>query len=276
MKAGYRPAVLPLLVALLLSLPWLAQSGCSRVPRSPLVLATTTSTQDSGILEEFVKRFEAEHPYRVKSVGVGSGAALFMGRNGDADVMLTHEPVAEKEFMEAGYGESNDLVMHNDFIIVGPAPDPAAIRGLKDGDEAFRRIAAGGLFVSRADASGTNAMEESIWERTGVRPPADRYIETGQGMGETMCITDEKGAYTLCDRATFIVMEEGLKLEMLVEGDPRLLNLYTVTVVNPARFERLNHEGAVKFKEFLLSEETRELIAGYGWKRYHQHLFYVP
>ncbi len=266
--------VLPFIVLLSLVPAALALPGCSSVPRSPLVLATTTSTEDSGILDEFVKQFEAENPYRVKSIAVGSGAALFMGQNGDADVMLTHEPFAERQFMAAGYGETHDRIMHNDFIIVGPKSDPAGIRGLRDADEAFRRIAARGVFVSRADASGTNAMEESIWKRIGTRPPPDRYIETGQGMGETMVIAQEKKAYTLCDRATFIVMEEGLGTEMLVEGDPRLLNVYSVTVVNPARFKRINHEGAVKFREFLLSDKTQKYIAGYGWDRYHQHLFY--
>lgn len=262
------------MLSVLLAAGMLAGAGCAGERRSPLVLATTTSTQDSGILEEFVERFEAEHPYQVKSVAVGSGAALFMGRNGDADVMVTHEPAAERDFMAAGYGESNDRIMHNDFIIVGPPDDPAKIRGMRDGDEAFRRIAGAGIFVSRADASGTNAMEETIWGRIGTRPPPERYMETGQGMGETMCITDEKESYTLCDRATFIVMEEGLNLEMLVEGDPRLLNVYTVTVVNPERFEDLNHEGAVRFRDFLLSDEIQRLITDYGLDRYRQHLFY--
>ncbi len=243
--------------------------------RKPLVLATTTSAQDSGILDEFVEQFERDFPFRVKAAAVGSGAALFMGSNGDADVMMTHEPKAEAEFMSSGTGESNDKVMHNDFIVVGPADDPAGIKGLKDSDEAFRRIiASGSKFASRADASGTNAMEMSVWERIGAMPQAGNYIETGQGMGETMRIADEKGAYTLCDRATFIVMEEYLALEKLVEGDDRLVNQYTVTVVNPEKFPRVNHDGAVAFRDFLLSKETKEFIEDYGWDRYSQRLFY--
>jgi tungstate transport system substrate-binding protein len=255
-------------------------AGCggskySESQRKPLVLATTTSAQDSGILDEFVKQFEHDFPYSVKAVAVGSGAALFMGRNGDADVMMTHEPKAEAEFMSSGIGETNDKVMHNDFIVVGPADDPAGIKGLKDADEAFRRIAEGGSeFVSRADASGTNAMEMSVWERIGAMPQAGNYIETGQGMGETMRIANEKGAYTLCDRATFIVMEEFLDLEKLVEGDDRLINQYTVTVVNPEKFPRINHDGAVEFRDFVLSKKTKEFIEDYGWDRYRQHLFY--
>lgn len=255
-----------------------AGCGGSRFPagsRKSLVLATTTSAQDSGILDEFVKRFEDKYPYDLKAVAVGSGAALFMGSNGDADLMLTHEPKAEAELMAAGLGESSEKVMHNDFIVVGPAKDPAGIRGLKDADEAFRRIVtSGSSFVSRADASGTNAMEMSIWERIGTNPQADRYIQTGQGMGETMRIADEKQAYTITDRATFIVMNEWLSLEKLVEGDGRLINQYTVTVVNPERFSDVNHQGAVRFKEFLLSGEIKELIRKYGWDRYRQRLFY--
>lgn len=273
MKRCVAPAAALLLVFLLA-----AGCGGSRFPessRKPLILATTTSAQDSGILDEFVTRFEDRYPYSVKAVAVGSGAALFMGSNGDADVMMTHEPKAEAEIMASGAGESNDKVMHNDFIIVGPPDDPAGIRGLNDADEAFRRILSSGSgFVSRADASGTNAMEMSVWERVGAMPRDDSYIETGQGMGETMRIANEKEAYTLTDRATFIVMEEFLSLEKLVEGDDRLINQYTVTVVNPKRFPRVNHRGALEFRKFVLSRESKDFIREYGWDRYRQRLFY--
>jgi tungstate transport system substrate-binding protein len=272
-----RPEVLVLLmVVLLAAVAGCGGSGPSAGGRKTLILATTTSAEDSGILDEFVKRFEKVQPYRLKAVAVGSGSALFMGRNGDADVMLTHEPRAEREFMQAGYGESSGKVMHNDFIIVGPAGDPAGIAGLKDAGEAFRRIAASGsTFVSRGDASGTNAMELSVWDGLGIKPSGNAwYIESGQGMGETIRIADQKNAYTLVDRATFIVMEKGLGLKMLVQGDPRLVNQYSVTVVNPSRAPRVNHQGAVAFSEFLRSAKTRKFIAGFGWDRYRQHLFY--
>lgn len=272
---------IPIAVALLFAAAVLsAAPGCSSAKsaggkRSTVVLATTTSAEDSGILAEFVKRFEKDYPYSLKAIAVGSGAALFMGRNGDADVMLTHEPVAERDFMASGYGESSTKVMHNDFIVVGPASDPAGVHGLKDVDEAFRRIAAkGSLFVSRGDASGTNAMEMSVWDRIGTKPAGDRYVETGASMGETLRVADEKEAYTLSDRATFIVMEDGLGLKLMAQGDPRLVNQYTVTVVNPARFSRTNHEGAVAFAGFLRTPATKKLIRDFGWDKYHEHLFY--
>ena len=261
---------------LLLLLP--ASSGCgagSSVERSRLVVATTTSAQDSGILDELVERFEEKYPYDVKAVAVGSGAALFMGTNGDADVMLTHEPKAEEEFMASGCGESIDKVMHNDFILVGPASDPAGIKGLNDAAEAAKRIAeTGSPFASRGDASGTNAMEMSTWERTGVQPAEPWYFETGQGMGETLRIASDKGAYAMTDRATFIVMEPWLESKITVEGDRLLINQYSVTLVSPEKFPRVNIEGARDFKEFLLSEEMKEFIADYGQKKYKKRLFY--
>lgn len=257
-----------------------AASGCgsstSAKKKSAIVLATTTSTEDSGILQEFVKRFEARYPYSVKSVAVGSGAALFMGMNGDADIMLTHEPKAEREFMAGGYGESNTRLMHNDFLIVGPASDPAHVRGMKDGVEAVKAIAAtGSTFISRGDASGTNAMEMSLWDRAGIKPAGPWYISAGQGMGETLRIAEEKQAYTLADRASFTVMEKnGLSLKPTVEGDPTMLNQYTVTVVNHSKLPGTNHEGALAFASFLKEPSTRKLIQDFGWKQYRVHLFY--
>lgn len=249
--------------------------GSSGEKISEITLATTTSAEDSGILDEFVKRFEKEYPYRVKAVAVGSGAALFMGRNGDADVLLTHEPKAEKEFMEAGYGESITKIMHNDFIIVGQRKDPAKIRGLTDAIEAARKIvSSGSVFVSRGDASGTNAMELSIWEMAGVRPQGKNYIETGQGMGETIRIANEMGAYTLTDRATFIVLEESLSLKIMVEGDKRLLNQYSLIIPNPKLHPKVNYKGAKAFLEFLSKPETKRFIGNYGVDRYHKQLFY--
>lgn len=264
--------------ATILFLLVLAGAGCGSqgsASRSRLVLATTTSAQDSGILDEFVKRFEKKYPYDVKAVAVGSGAALFMGMNGDADVMLTHEPKAEKEFMEAGCGESIQKVMHNDFIIVGPPSDPAGIKGLKDAAGAAKLIASSGSpFASRGDASGTNAMEMSVWERAGVQPAAPWYFETGQGMGETLRIANDRNAYTLTDRATFIVMKPWLSSEIMVEGDGSLVNQYSVAVVDPKMFPRVNIAGARDFKAFLLSDDTKKLIADFGWREYHEHLFY--
>ncbi|MBN2169001.1 MAG: substrate-binding domain-containing protein [Actinobacteria bacterium] len=250
-----------------------AQNGTSK--RSDMIFATTTSVQDSGILDEFIERFESEYPFTVKAVAVGSGAALFMGQNGDACVLMTHEPKAEKQFMEDGYGESIDKVMHNDFMIIGPPEDPAGIKDLEDPVEAVKKIReSGSTFVSRGDASGTHAMELSLWERAGIQPGGDRYIEAGQGMGPTIRIAEEKNAYTLTDRATFIVLENALDLEIMVEGDPSLKNQYSVIVVNHEKYPDINHEGALAFREFLLSKETKALIKDFGRDEYQKRLFY--
>jgi tungstate transport system substrate-binding protein len=276
----FRSGHAPLLFFIALSLVLAAVCGCGSgegesVQRSEFVLATTTSVQDSGILDGFVSRFEKENPYRVKAVAVGSGAALFMGMNGDATVILTHEPVAEKEFEDGGYAESQSKVMHNDFIIVGPKDDPAGIKGMEDPVEAFRRIAEKQCtFVSRGDASGTHAMETSIWERAGIQPQGDWYVESGQGMGICLRMAQEKEAYTLTDRATFIVLQEALGMDTMVEGDPSLLNQYTVSVINPEKFPGIELDGARAFAEFLQSEQTKKYIETFGWDEYHQHLFY--
>jgi len=252
-------------------------SGTSSAGRSPVVLATTTSTEDSGILNEFVKRFEAENPhYKIKPVAVGSGAALFMGMNGDADLMLTHEPKAEKDFIARGDASSSWKLMHNDFIIVGPASDTAHIKGMKDGAAAMKAISAtGSNFLSRGDASGTNAMEMTLWNRAGISPSGQPwYKESGQGMGETLRIADEKDYYTITDRATYIVMSPYLKLKKMVDGDPTMRNQYTVTIVNPEKFPQVNNKGAVAFSNFLKEPATRKFIEAFGLSRYNQHLFY--
>jgi tungstate transport system substrate-binding protein len=253
--------------------------GSSSIPkedRSELILATTTSVLDSGLLDVLVERFEKKYPYRIKAIAVGSGAALLMARQGEADVTITHEPRAEGEFMDAGYGESRREVMYNDFIIVGPADDPAGIKGMGDAAVAFTRISETAQpFVSRGDASGTNAMEISVWERAGIQPAGDWYKESGQGMGYTLRTADEEGAYTITDRATFIVLDEALDLEIMVEGDPGLLNVYSVIVTNPEVFPDTNIQGARDLQDFLFEPETQELIRDFGLDTYDQHLFYV-
>ncbi|NPV60057.1 MAG: solute-binding protein [Actinobacteria bacterium] len=271
-----------LLVALLVAAAVsLGVCGCGSpsIPegeRSELILATTTSVLDSGLLDALIERFEKSHPYRVKAVAVGSGAALLMARQGEADVTITHEPKAEVEFMQAGFGESRREVMHNDFIIVGPSDDPAGIRGMADAAEAFTRISrSGASFLSRGDASGTHAMELSVWERAGILPAGDWYRESGQGMGYTLRLAEEEGAYTLSDRATFVVLDEALDLEVMVEGDPGLLNVYSVIVTNPALFPDANVEGAREFAAFLFEKGTGDLIRDFGVDRYGRHLFYL-
>ncbi len=273
-----RRAPILLMLAALLLLP--VHAGCSANDkfsgqRSDLILATTTSVLDSGLLDELIPRFEKRFPYRVKSVAVGSGAALLMARQGEADVALTHEPVAEKEFMEAGYGESIAEVMYNDFILVGPPEDPAGVKGMTSAAEAFSRVAEQGQpFVSRGDASGTNSMELAVWSRAGIEPAGTWYSESGQGMGYTLRIAEQNRAYTLTDRATFIVLDSALDLAVMVESDTTLTNRYSVTVVNPQRFPQVNAQGARDFASFLMQSDTQSFIGSFGWNRYHQHLFY--
>jgi len=255
----------------------LALGTCTKAPTKPtLILATTTSTQDSGLLDVLVPLFEKQTGYRVKTVAVGTGAALQMGRDGNADVLLVHAPAAEKEFMEAGWGKDRFLVMHNDFVIVGPGADPAGIRGLPTATEAFRRIAAASAtFISRGDASGTHQLELKLWDKAGIDPKGQAwYVESGQGMGATLTIASEKNAYTLTDRATYLAYRTSLKLEILVEGDPALLNVYHVITVNPEKWPKVNYEGALAFARFLIDPATQEIIGRFGVDKFGQPLFY--
>jgi len=255
----------------------LALGTCTKAPTKPtLILATTTSTQDSGLLDVLVPLFEKQTGYRVKTVAVGTGAALQMGRDGNADVLLVHAPAAEKEFMEAGWGKDRFLVMHNDFVIVGPGADPAGIRGSPTAAEAFRRIAAASAtFISRGDASGTHQLELKLWDKAGIDPKRQAwYVESGQGMGATLTIASEKNAYTLTDRATYLAYRTSLKLEILVEGDPALLNVYHVITVNPEKWPKVNYEGALAFARFLIDPATQEIIGRFGVDRFGQPLFY--
>lgn len=240
-----------------------------------LILATTTSTQDSGLLDVLIPRFEAQSGYQVKTIAVGSGQALKMGEEGNADVLLVHSPGAEEAFMQAGWGKDRARVMHNDFVLLGPPADPAQIRGL-DVTTALRRVAEkGALFVSRGDDSGTHALEVSLWRRLNVNPHGQPwYLETGQGMGNTLMVAAEKQAYTLSDRGTFLAYRTNVALEVLVEGDSELQNLYHVITVNPERWPQVNYAGAVAFMTFLVHPETQNLIATFGVEQYGQPLFF--
>ncbi|OGO50547.1 MAG: tungsten ABC transporter substrate-binding protein [Chloroflexi bacterium RBG_16_68_14] len=242
-----------------------------------LILATTTSTYDSGLLDVLVPAFEDATGYQVKVIAVGTGQALEMGRRGDADVLLVHAPDAEEEFVAQGYGINRQLVMHNDFVIVGPADDPAGVEDAPDALAALAAIAgAGAGFVSRGDGSGTHQLELSLWEELGLDPTdASWYQEAGQGMGATLQIANQRDAYTITDRATYLALREHLDLEVLSEGDPRLLNIYHVMQVNPERFGGVNAAGAQAFVAFLLSDAAQELIRDFGIDEYGQPLF-VP
>jgi len=241
-----------------------------------LILATTTSTQDSGLLDVLVPMFEKESGYFVKTIAVGSGQAMTMGEKGEADVLLVHSPDAEKKFMEKGAGSSRRLVMHNDFIIVGPAADPAKLRGSKTSAEAFKKIAqSGSLFLSRGDNSGTNAKEKGLWKGAAVSPEGQKwYQQTGLGMGQTLNVAAEKKGYTLTDRATYLAMKKNLGLEILVEGDAKLLNVYHVIEVNPAKWPKVNAPAAKAFADFMVSKKVQMLIGKFGVDKFGAALFF--
>lgn len=268
--------ILPILLIL-----FLLVTACSPKPAAPanpnLILATTTSTQDSGLLDVLIPMFEAESGYTVQTVAVGSGQAMKMGEEGNADVLLVHAPKSEVEFMTNGFGKDRALVMHNDFIIVGPAADPAGIKG-KPVVDALKAISAGSAeFVSRGDDSGTHKAELNLWKKAEYDPKAAApawYLESGQGMGATLTIASEKGAYTMTDRATYLANKDNLDLEILVEGDNALLNVYHVITVNPEQWDKVNYDGALAFLNFMIASSTQEVIGKFGVDIYGQPLFY--
>jgi tungstate transport system substrate-binding protein len=230
-----------------------------------LILATTTSTADSGLLDYILPDFEAKHNAEVDVIAVGTGQAIAMGEAGDADVLLVHARAREDAFVEAGHGTARYDVMYNDFVIVGPAEDPAGIAGKTSAAEAFAALAASEApFVSRGDDSGTHTKEQAIWAEAGIEPEGDWYLSAGQGMGAVLTMSDEQGSYTLSDRATYLAMKaEGLGLDILVEGDPVLFNPYGVIPVNPAQHPGVNNTLAEQFAAWITSVETQELIASF-------------
>jgi tungstate transport system substrate-binding protein len=240
--------------------------------KGQMILATTTSTQDSGLLDELVPKFEDESGCSVKTIAVGSGEALELGEKGNADVLLVHSPEAEQEYMDGGHGVSREAVMHNDFIVVGPQDDPAGIKGAGSATDAFTSIAkAEAPFASRADESGTNTKELSLWEAAGIEPKGSWYIETGQGMGETLTIASQKQAYTLSDRGTYLATDN-LDLDLLDEGGKDLLNPYHVIVV---KADGTNRACAQDFSDWITSPETQDDIGSFGVADYGEPLF-VP
>jgi tungstate transport system substrate-binding protein len=241
-----------------------------------LILATTTSTQDSGLLDVIIPMFEQQTGYSVKIVAVGSGQAMTMGQQGNADVLLVHSPAAEVDFMSKGYGVDRRLVMHNDFIIVGPSNDPAGIKDMSSAVDAFKKIAtAEAPFISRGDNSGTNAKELALWKSANLTPSGAWYVESGQGMGATLKIASEKAAYTLTDRATYYANKSILSLDILVQGDNSLLNVYHVIRVNPANWPMVNVPGAIAFADFMVAPDTQKVIANFGVDKYGQALFFA-
>lgn len=243
--------------------------GCGTRPVSSpndpkLVLATTTSTYDSGLLDQILPDFEASYGAQVEVIAVGTGQAIKTAENGDADVILVHARAKEDKFVADGYGVDRRDVMYNDFVVLGAKSDPAGIEGMTDAAAALGKIAeAEAPFVSRGDESGTHAKEKEIWQKAGVEPGGEWYMSLGQGMGATLTVANEKGAYTLADRGTYLSREGDLDLQVMVEGDPLLSNPYGVIRVNPERWPQVNTELAGQFVDWLTSVETQERIAAY-------------
>ncbi len=254
----------------------LCVTGPAAAQSTSVILSTTTSTQDSGLLDVLVPLFESKSGYTVKTLSVGTGQALALAARGEADVALVHAPALEKKYVAEGKLWNRRLVMYNDFVIIGPAEDPARIKGLSDAVEAMKRIAASqSRFVSRGDKSGTNLLELALWKQAGVEPRGAWYIESGQGMGQTLGIADDRRAYTITDRATYLAFGKRVNLPILVEKDRPLLNIYSVMEVNPANGPRVNSAGGKAFADFMVSPDTQAVIRTFGVAKYGQPLF-VP
>jgi tungstate transport system substrate-binding protein len=268
-----RRSILSLLAGLVLLTP--LASAQAPGPRS-VILSTTTSTQDSGLLDVLVPMFEKASGYTVKIISVGTGQALALAARGEADVTLCHAPTLEKEYIASGKLRTRRLVMYNDFLVLGPDSDPARIRGDASVVTAFARIArARARFVSRGDKSGTHLLEQRLWQAAGVTPAAPWYIESGQGMGATLGIANDRQAYTLSDRATRLAFSRRVDLEVMVEHDRLLLNIYSVLEVNPANGRRLNTVGGRAFADFMVAPAAQAVIKTFGVGTYGQPLF-VP
>jgi len=239
-----------------------------------LTMATTTSTENSGLLDELLPPFEEKFDVRVDVVAVGTGAAIELGRNGDADIIFVHAREAEDEFVDNGYGVNRRDVMYNDFVILGPASDPAAIKETETAVEAFQKIKAEGAeFVSRGDDSGTNKKELSIWNSAEIDPEGSWYLESGQGMGPSINMANERQAYILADRGTYLAYSGDIELEILNSGDPELFNPYGIIPINPAHHTHVNYQIAMAFTGYLTSQQGQKIINSY--MQYGEQLFYT-
>ena len=244
--------------------------------RAPVILSTTTSTQDSGLLDVLVPLFERRTGYTVKTIAVGTGQALALAARGEADVVLAHAPALEKKYVADRKMLDRRLVMYNDFVLIGPADDPAKIKGMTKAADAMKAIAAtGARFVSRGDNSGTHVLEKTLWKLAGVEPKGAWYIEAGQGMGATLGIADDRKAYTVTDRGTLLAFQKRVRLPILLEGDKPLLNIYSVMQVNPSNGPKVNAAGGAAFADFMVSADVQQVIKTFGVAKYGQPLF-VP
>jgi tungstate transport system substrate-binding protein len=240
-----------------------------------VILATTTSVQDTGLLDVIVPLFEKQNGAHVKAVAVGTGQALAMAARGEADVVLAHAPEIEKKYIADGTLINRRLVMHNQFLLAGPVADPAKLKGTTKAIDAFKKIAeAKAPFVSRGDDSGTHKLEKKLWEQAGIKPAGEWYLEAGQGMGRTLSIAGEKQAYVLSDRASYLAFQKTTGLVVLLAGDPAFLNLYHVMEVNPEKFPKVNATGGKAFADFLLSATVQDILKAFGVDKYGEALFH--
>jgi len=284
-----RKKLLALLLAMLMTMALLL--GCAGNTQTPeeeqeetgpaeilgsIVLATTTSTQDSGLLDVLLPQFTYDTGWEVDVVAVGSGAAMEMGENGEADVLLVHSPAAEREFVAAGHGPERYDVMYNDYVIIGPADDPAGLKSNAPDDAvaAFTMISeTESTFISRADESGTHKKELTLWGKAGIEPAGDWYVEAGQGMGAVITMANDMLAYTLSDRATWLNYAADTDLKIVTEGDTNMFNQYGVIVVDPSKNDQINAEGALAFQTWILSETAQTMISEYGIEEFGASLF---
>jgi tungstate transport system substrate-binding protein len=268
------------LILFLISLGSLNIAEAAEPTQKNVILSTTTSTQDSGLLGVLVPLFEKQTGYSVKTVSVGTGQALALAAKGDADVALVHAPSLEKQYVAEGKLLNRRLVMYNDFVIIGPKEDPAKVRSSKSASGALKAIEQAKVsFVSRGDNSGTHILEKSLWKAAGIEPKGSWYIEAGQGMGATLGIANGRNAYTITDRGTYLALRNGVSplrnrvsLRILIEGDRALLNIYSVMEVNPANSPRINSVGGKAFADFMVAPETQNVIRNFG-KKFGQSLF---
>jgi len=240
-----------------------------------VVLATTTSVQDTGLLDILVDAFERKSNYTIKAIAVGTGQALQLGKQGEADILWVHSPDDEISFVEEGYGINRTTFMHNDFVLLGPATDPAKILRTKNIIEAFKKInETKSLFISRGDKSGTHKKELKLWREVDISPGNEKYLETGQGMAQTVQVANELQAYSLVDRSTYLSLKKSIKLIIVSQGDARLRNDYSLILVNPEKFRKVNAKGAQAFFDFLLSREAKKIIEAFGRKEFGEQLFF--
>jgi tungstate transport system substrate-binding protein len=240
-----------------------------------VILATTTSVRDTGLLDVLVEKFQKNTGLTVKSIAVGSGQAMQMGKQGEADILWVHSPDDEIQFVNEGYGTDRVTFAHNDFVVLGPKDDPAKIKGTKKAADAFKKITESGvLFISRGDNSGTHKKELKLWKAAGIQPDKKNYIEAGQGMAPTVTMANEKQAYVLADRSTYLSLKKAISLEILCEGDDALLNKYSLILVNPAKFPKVNTKGARSFYDFILSKEVKDIMENFGKEKFGAQLFF--